>query len=141
MTTTTTRTLAERIAHIRALPVFELAALADVEQPDAPFSPGGRWLADVRDQLAEHVETVGPDEAANGLHELADAAAPIYTHEAWTVFTDLGLWAELAPESDYSEAIVAAIQTGEAWRVPQIAAYAVAHRLASALLDRIGDQP
>lgn len=135
MSTTTTPTT----AHIRALPVWELAELADVERPDSPFSPGGRWLADVRDQFAEHVDTVGTEEAANGLHDIADAAAPIWTHEAWSVWTDLGLWTELDPLGDYAESIVDAITANQAYRVPMIGAYAAAYRLASALLDRLED--
>lgn len=72
---------------------WQLARLADCLDPDAPDSPGARFLervaADYREAIAD--ETYDADDSP---HEIADNAVPVYTHDRWQVFVDLGAYQE-----------------------------------------------
>jgi hypothetical protein len=88
---------------------FRLALEADVGAPDAVDSPGAQWLNTIREAAVEFYEynkEDGDEDVDDGLHLVADGIIPVYTHEAWLVFTDLAVWAEdllehsLPPEED-----------------------------------------
>jgi len=80
---------------------YELALLASCASPDTPDSAGARFLrrlASAAQEVAEEYrqnQTPEDDWDYNGeLSELADSAVPIYTHELWSVFTDLAAYRE-----------------------------------------------
>ncbi len=79
-------------------------------------SPGARLLISVRDDFVNSIEETlsdadfGPDGDAltelehfegDSLHEIADGAPSVYTHERWQQFTDLGAWQQ--DISDFGE--------------------------------------
>lgn len=66
---------------------YALARLADCSSPDSPESAGAQWLARVASCLDEI-------EDEDDVSEQADSIVPIYTHEVWTVFVDLGAYNE-----------------------------------------------
>lgn len=77
--------------------VYELAHMAGVNSPDGPNSPGALWLEQVAASLAEAIDyrhDQGDDQGPvdDVVHELADTAVPIYTHERWKIFVDLGAY-------------------------------------------------
>lgn len=107
---------------------FSLAGYADCMSPDGIDSPGAHFLIQVRDDVEEALglsadgETVSDDIA----HDIADSAVPIYTHERWLVFVDLGAYQEDASElgADTSDLSGAA----------GVALYMIAERLVTALV-------
>ena len=82
---------------------YELANMADCSNPDSQESPGARFLLSVQDDYRERVEDGYYDED-DSPHEIADGAVPVYTHNLWQTFTDLGAYnedpSELGVESD-----------------------------------------
>lgn len=119
---------------------YALARLAGCLDADNSQSPGALFLTGVRDHLVEAVEyrmaigdtlTDAVEALRNGddLHEVADGAPSVYTHEIWQQFTDLGGWQEDpndigADPSDLTASASACL-------------YIIADRLASALLSEI----
>ncbi len=76
---------------------FRLALEAGVGVPDAVDSPGAQWLNTIREAAVEYYEynkEDGDEDVDDGLHLVADGIVPVYTHEAWLVFTDLAIWTE-----------------------------------------------
>lgn len=72
---------------------WQLARLADCMDPDSNESAGARFLERVEADYLEAVE----DERYDGdetPHEIADNAVPVYTHERWQAFVDLGAYQE-----------------------------------------------
>lgn len=110
---------------------FALARLAECYSPDSADSPGARFLdsieADYRDRRDE-----GSYDEDDTPHEIADAAVPVYTHERWQTFVDLGAYEEDTTElgddgSDLTQSAATAL-------------YMIAERLVRALHDEIGDE-
>lgn len=136
--TKTPTTKAERLAEkVRAIGAYQLAGLADTFQPDSNESAGADLLHRVAENLAEAIVWETDEEnrtiaealdyiADERLHEIADGAVPIYTHEMWSAFTDLGAWQEDPTElgADASDMDAAA----------RACLYMIADRLVSALL-------
>lgn len=102
------------------LNAYHLARLAETYSPDSLESPGAHFLASVADAFEEYER----DADGDWLHEAADGAVPIYTHERWQVFVDLGA---------YNEDISDLGATGDATQDAAIALYMIAERLLSAL--------
>lgn len=110
---------------------FALARLAECYSPDSPDSPGARFLdsieADYRDRRDE-----GSYDEDDTPHEIADNAVPVYTHERWQTFVDLGAYEEDTTDlgddgSDLTQSAATAL-------------YMIAERLVRALHDEIGDE-
>lgn len=111
--------------------VWHLARLAGCSNPDTPESPGARFLRAVDAgaiELAESHEPDGLGEPSDDVHELADSAVPIYTHERWQTFTDLAAYQEDVTE--YGEIADLTAAAG-------VALYMIADRLAFAILAEI----
>lgn len=105
------------------LSVNELAGMADVVSPDSATSPGGEWL----DLVARSMDDLaGYDDIEEGITEIADGCVPIYTHNRWQVYVDLGAYTEdvteFGPIEDMEQAA-------------GIALYLIAERLLTALID------
>ena len=67
-------------------------------------------------------------------HQIADGAADVNTWQAWRQFTDLGAWDEIDSDTWVGQAVMAALKTDEPWQLPRLPLYAIAYRLATALL-------
>jgi hypothetical protein len=120
---------------------FLLATLADCYSPDAADSPGAKFLTSVARDVAERFDDpdLSPEEQAgiignlreDGAHEIADGAVPIYTHDRWLTFVDLGAYNE-----DVTELGATADDlTGAAG----VALYMIAERLVRALAEELSD--
>lgn len=126
---------------------WELANLAKVTSPDAHDgigfsadqdvmvhvaggSPGARFLRSIAYDVSALIEdglSTRDDDHHDALHDLADSAVPIYTHEMWSTFVDLAAYTE-----DVSE--LSAEDTSMN-RQAAIALYMIAERLAFALIE------
>lgn len=110
--------------------IYRLARLADVRDPDSADSPGGQWLLQVAtyaDETAEGADSI--EDVEDAIDEAADACVPIYTHNAWQIWTDLCL---------YQEADDVASEYGlpeTAQYFLNLTTYAVAQRLIRALVE------
>lgn len=106
--------------------VYQLARLADCLDPDSADSPGGKFLADVADAYRDAADE-GWYDADDGPHEIADSAVPVYTHNRWLTFADLGAYQEDTTElgADASDLTQCAA----------VALYMIADRLVRALHD------
>lgn len=116
---------------------WQLARLAEVSDPDEhdgigfsadqgvtprDGSPGARFLRSVAYDVAEFVNDESDDQDQDErMHEIADGAVPVYTHELWQTFVDLAAYTE-----DVSD---------ELEKVAQLALYMIAARLAAALIE------
>ena len=73
---------------------YALAALAGVEAPDTPESPGADFLTGVRDRLAD--ETAHPGTYAEDFEDaprlVVEAAMPVDTSSRYLIFVDLRAW-------------------------------------------------
>ena len=77
------------------VPAYALARMADCSTPDGPESPGAVWLENVADDALDAWEERGEDnDIDDAAHQTADDAVPIYTHQTWSVFVDLGAYNE-----------------------------------------------
>ena len=119
--------------------VSYLAGLADCYSPDTEESPGAQFLASIARDVAEYVEAGTAPEyavrelAEDGAHEIADGAVPIYTHERWAVFADLGAYNEDVTELAGDE--VGTDLTSAAG----VALYMIADRLVRALAEELAE--
>jgi hypothetical protein len=125
---------------------YHLASLADCTSPDSADSPGAKFLAGIAEAVAEHCNQYAgtPDdgddwplivgELLNGdaAHEIADSAVPIYTHERWQTFVDLGAYNE-DPAGELGDDGSDLTQTAGA------ALYLIASRLVGALAGELSD--
>lgn len=121
--------------------VYHLATLADCYSPDGDDSPGAGFLAGIARDLAERV-TYGADTAdeyranlaeitdGDGAHEIADGAVPIYTHQRWATFTDLGAYNEDVTELGDGDA-------SDLTGLAGVALYIIAERLVRALAEEL----
>ena len=103
---------------------FQLALLADCETPDSLTSAGAMFLLSIQTAAECHLtECGGPHDEC--VHEIADAAPDVCTHQRWLEFVDLQAYNE-----DPSD-------LGADWADPTEAAgvclYIIAERLATAL--------
>lgn len=72
---------------IKEVSLYELVKLAECGTPDSATSAGALFLESVRDSLAEALEF---DEVNDRMiHEIADGAPDVYTHQRWREFVDL----------------------------------------------------
>lgn len=71
---------------------YQLARMADVLTPDSKDSPGAEWLEQIQHAVEDQIDYLLEDEDAS--HEVSDGLVPIYTHNLWQVFVDLGLYHE-----------------------------------------------
>jgi hypothetical protein len=117
---------------------YRLADGAGCYSPDSPDSPGARFLRSVQDatreavlwaaeydtdgDLLHAVDNVKDDTA----HQVADDAVPIYTHELWSTFADLGAYEE--DPSEYGPVT-------DMGRAAGVCLYMIAERLVHALLS------
>lgn len=111
---------------------WRLVGLADCMSPDKVDSPGALFLLGVEDDARERWEDMTPDERVaddivDTWHEVADGAVPIYTHELWQVFVDLGAYNEDPSELGYG--------ADDMTKCAQVALYMIAERLCHALAD------
>src|SRR5690606_33109396 len=94
-TTTTDQGEGKMPTTIKDRTVYQLASIADCAAPDMLNGPGARFLLRVQDSARELVEGAEPgDDLTDAIHEHADAAVPIYTHEMWATFIDLAAYEE-----------------------------------------------
>ncbi|AFV51386.1 hypothetical protein FDG66_gp66 [Streptomyces phage phiCAM] len=131
------------IEDIQGRSAYSLASDADTLCPDSLESPGARLLSSVRDSVIEAVEwkvehdglslTEAAEEVRDGdeLGEIADGAPSVYTHQVWTEFLDLGGYNEDLEPHD--------LNVDDLNKIPGIALYHIAYRLASVLLEEIAD--
>lgn len=105
--------------------VWQLAGLAGCSSPDSVNSAGAAWLVRVARDAVELAEDQA-DDLTDGIAERADANVPIYTHDLWATFVDLGAYQE-----DVSELIGAETDME---KLAQVALYMIAERLLAALL-------
>lgn len=118
------------VAYLSAYNAHQLAGLADCYSPDSPDSPGAQYLALVRDSIVEayrytveHGNTFDRDD----LHEVVDGCVPVYTHNLWQTFLDLGAYN--VDVDDYSPDLE---------HYPAIAVYTVGETLAYSIVDKLG---
>lgn len=104
---------------------WQLARLAECFDPDSVDSPGARFLAGVRDDVNDRLGGLN-DDPSDVAAEIADSAVPVYTHERWRVFVDLGAW-----EEDPSDLTA---DTSDMTQAAAICLYMIAERLAAALI-------
>jgi hypothetical protein len=133
------------IEDIKGYSAYKLAALADVFCPDSDESEGARLLSSVRDSVIERVEyLIETDELSledaveeirdgDALGEIADGAPSVYTHRLWTEFLDLGGYREDLSDHDLT------VGADNLERVPSLALYLIAWRLADLLLDELAE--
>lgn len=120
---------------------YMLAGAAGTPSPDSPTSPGAVFLSRVQTSALETLDYVDlsdflddPSSAMDeATHEIADGAVPVYTHELWATFVDLGAYGE-----DISDFVGDDIGSNLE-RVPGIALYSIARRLAESLFSEACD--
>lgn len=105
---------------------YELADLADCSAPDSHTSPGAEWLRLVANDAPE-LYPLSESDRSDRVSELADSDVPIYTHNKWEVFVDLGAWQE-----DPSEL---GGETADMDKASNICLYIIAERLLLALAE------
>ncbi|AOQ27045.1 OCR-like antirestriction protein [Streptomyces phage Goby] len=128
------------IESIKQRGAYSLASDADTLSPDDHRSAGALFLIQVRDSLLEEIEwrvnngwTV-KDSAEDirdhdGYGVIADQAPSIYTNEVWKQFVDLGGYNEDLEPHD--------LNAGDLSKIPGIALYHIAWRLAEVLTEEI----
>lgn len=124
-------TVAETLHDIAERSAFMLANDADCFSPDTDDSSGAEFLRGVRDDVLEAVKSdrLAEEDASDVAHEVADGRVPIYTHDLWSTFVDLGAYQEDPTE------------VGEGWKdieqCARVSLYLIADRLAHALFTEI----
>jgi len=124
----------ELTADIARRSAFNLAGDAECASPDTSDSPGADFLKGVRDSVLdqwESVDDIHEPNYAGTVHEIADAAVPIYTHNMWSAFVDLAAYQE-----DPTELGVNGSDMGQA---AGVCLYMIAERLAYALFAEIAE--
>lgn len=110
---------------IREYSPFYLASPADCASPDAHDSPGALMLCSVRDAVVEAIEsgsiTLQDFDDSGQLHQIADDAPSIYTHERWRQFADLAAWQEEPETGEWPDDLT---------KTAGVALYQIAYRLA-----------
>ena len=117
-------TLEDRKREIADMTAYHLADMADCAGPDRPDSAGADFLTGVRDAV---LDTFGADE--DRVHEIADGAPSVYTHEMWTQFLDLAAYREDPSEFGYGAEDMS--------KAAAVCLYIIAERLAQTLWDML----
>lgn len=127
-TTTTT------LDSIKSLSPYALARLVECGDPDSPESRGALFLTSVRDAVVEYAETDDyTHHWSDAIHEIADSAPDVYTHQRWQEFVDL-----CAYETDLSDIVSTVTFSDNKITLTDIAGYVlfdIAERLAIALVS------
>lgn len=139
--------LASATDDVRNRHAYGLARDAECSSPDTPESAGAGFLTGVRDGVLEvidyyannddtwHDAAMNHDESSidddGALHEIADGAPSVYTHEVWEQFVDLGAYNE--DPTDLGE------DGSDMQRCASVCLYIIADRLARVLVDEIAD--
>lgn len=102
---------ADRILKIRDIGVFRLAKMADCAAPDSSASPGGVFLASVREAVADRLKEessdtdyVSPADWQDAQREIANAAPDVMIHERWRQFIDLAAYREPSGSEGWASA-------------------------------------
>lgn len=131
-----TKNFDQIIIDINHRSVWALARDADCLTPDT--DKGQAFLVNVRDAVMERIEEGEWDDVADFdrlfgdiVWEIADSAVPIYTHDLWTVFGDLGAYFEDPTELGFE---------GEDMnKGASTCLYMIADRLAASLREEVRD--
>jgi hypothetical protein len=134
--TTDTHSPDEHIAHTMGdtPTVWVLANYAEVSDPDSTTSPGAVWLRSVRDAFVEALKQA--DEGSyltDIITEVADNCVPIYTHEMWRIFVDLGAYSVDISEYYSSPDHFDGSDPAQMTKMAQTALYAAARMLCAGL--------
>jgi hypothetical protein len=117
---------------------YELARLAECASPDAPDSPGARFLLDIADAVAELEPAQVADLSDLDMlaHDVADGAVEgcPYSHDLWMTFVDLAAYREFDGIASAAEAVADGNPDGYAASM----LYSIGYRLARRLLDKSG---
>lgn len=111
---------------------WALARLACCLDPDSPDSPGAKYLALIADDMPDILERISNGEdRGDAIHEKADSVVPVYTHDVWTTFVDLGGYRVdvdeyAAPDNDMTQRA-------------RVALYLIARQLLDALTDEVSE--
>ena len=130
------------IEEIKQRGPYSLAGAAETLSPDTHRSAGALFLVRVRDSLLEEIEwrvnngwtvlDAAKDFVDNdGYGVVADQAPSVYTHELWSQFADLGGYREDLSDHD--------LNVDELDKIPSLALYLIAWRLAEVLTEEIID--
>lgn len=114
--------------------VWNLAARADVAEPDTEGSAGADFLRRVEsavDDVLQYGEGADIDDYRDGITEQADSCVPVYTHQRWAAFVDLGAYGEDIDELG---------QPGDLTTAAGYALYLIAERLLTALVEDVLDE-
>ncbi len=106
---------------------FELADMADCASPDSRESAGAIWLGQIQDHFNN--EFPNCDYPEDFPAEVADYMVPVYTHEIWTIFTDLAAYREDVSELGF------VFDPTNTDKYGQTALYMIAERLVNALIE------
>lgn len=124
------------LEEIKVLSAYSLAGMADCQCPDDRESPGAKMLVRVRDNVVEGIEnesiTLDDFDDSGQLHEIADGAPSVYTHELWSQFVDLGAY--------FEDPDIEGEWPNDLNRAASIALYQIADRLAHAICERWRDE-
>ena len=113
-----------------------LAADAGCAYPNGETSPGARFLELVASSLVKAVDWIWTNDDENVTdwhdvaHEVADGCVPIYTHDLWATFADLGAYQEDPTELGFDGS--------DMEQGARVCLYMIAERLASELLRSLG---
>lgn len=114
------------IDEVRNLDVWELAEYAGCGTPDNSDSAGASFLKMLKHEFVEALTNDEDSIDDDRIHEIADDAPHVYTHNRWLEFVDL-----CAYQEDVSEYVDAA-QTNLT-DIAGVALYLIARRLLEAL--------
>ena len=115
---------------------YVLASMAECSTPDSHESPGAEFLVATVAALAESVRwdagNDGGQDIGDMIAEVADGAVPIYTHQMWQTFIDLGAY-----DQDISALVDASADMHQEAR---LALYVIAECLCQAVITEDADR-
>lgn len=115
-------------ATLNSYTAHQLAYRADCLYPDLTSS--ANFLTIIRDTVVDWFENdYVTDDPSDDAHEIADGCIPVYTHEQWEMFTDLGLYQD-------STGLVEDLQP-TIGNLAAVSLYVTAETLATALLSEL----
>lgn len=110
---------------------YNLAHEAECMWPDHhTTSPGAKFLTGIRDAVIDQADDIVGDQWEDIPWEIADAAVPVYTHELWMTFVDLGAYREDPEELGSSDDMDGKGRT---------CLYLIADRLARSMVGELRD--
>lgn len=128
------------VTEVKQWSAFRLSSEADCSSPDSLTSPGAEFLDTVRVATVERLNYLSDDDLMSlpdsftdvGAHnEIADGSVPVYTHDLWATFVDVGGYRE--DPSDYGD--------GSETNMDQLAnvcLYLIAERLVGSIVESVG---